>query len=90
MIDMSRFEPNHIAQSTKIVKTIHHPCIYCPTETITYILESDTKEQTDSMIQFHTFMIRLHMFENHKDMIFIKSDHPYINEKGELEDNVQF
>lgn len=74
----------------KIVKTIHHPCLYCGLETITYVLEGDTEEREKNMIDYNTYLIRFHVYDKHKEMIFTKSDHPYINEKGEIEDNVQF
>ena len=76
--------------SKKIIKTIHHPCLYCGLETTTYVLEGDTEDRVQNMIDYNTYLIRFHVYDQHKDLIFIKSDHPYINEKGEIEDNVQF
>ena len=68
----------------KIVKTHRVPCLYCNTECIFYELEGDTEEYVKSNIEFYTEMIRRHTYDEHKDIIFVQADRPFINKEGDI------
>jgi hypothetical protein len=73
----------------KIVKEHRIPCLYCNTECIFYELEGDTEEYVKKNLELYNDMIKLHTYYEHKDIIFVQVDRPFINKDGDIVNNVQ-